>query len=132
MRGADGPSSFVTLLGIQQFYDQTSKCDALMTQQLLPDMKAKCINVRNSRHLVAWYLTLCCLHISSVTQVPLHADNNIIQVREMDGCKDFVYDTLFKQNCRVASEGWVCSKCCSEGGGIVMAMGVRDNISRPS
>src|SRR5258707_14850836 len=90
------------------------------------------INVRNSRHLVAWYLTLCRLHISSVTQVPLHTDNNIFKVREMDGCKDVVYDTLFKQNCRVASQVWVCSKCCSEGGGIIMTLGVRDNISRPT
>jgi len=48
--------------------------------------------------------TLRRLDISTVRQVPLHADNNICEVREMDGGQDVVCDTLFKQNRRVASE----------------------------
>ena len=76
--------------------------------------------------------TLRRLDINGVRQVPLHADNNIFEVREMDGSQDIVYDTLFKQNRRVVSKFGVCSKCCDEGGGIVMPLGVRDDISCPS
>jgi len=76
--------------------------------------------------------TLRRLDINSVRQVPLHADNHICEVREMDGSQDIVYDTLFKQNRRVVSEFGVCSKRCGKGGRIVMPPGVRDDISCPS
>jgi hypothetical protein len=77
-------------------------------------------------------LTLSCLDISSVRQVSLHTDDNVLEMREMDRGQDIVCDALLEQNCGVCGEFWACGKRCGEGGGIVVPCGVRDNVSGPS
>ena len=107
---------------------QNIREDAPTTRQLLADM----ISMSEIRPPSGMVPTLRRLDINSVCQVPLHADDHICEVREMDGSQDIVYDTLFKQNRRVVSKFGVCSKCCGKGGRIVMPLGVRDDISCPS
>ena len=72
------------------------------------------------------------LYINSIRQVPLHADDNILEIRETDRGQDIVRDALFEQNRRVGGEFRACGKRCGESGGIVVPCGMRDDISGPS
>ena len=72
------------------------------------------------------------LDIGSIRQVPLHADNDVLEVWEVDRGQDIVRDTLLKHDRRVGGEFGVSSKCRGEGGSIVAPLGVRNDILRPS
>lgn len=75
---------------------------------------------------------MSCMDIRSVRQVPLHADYNILEIREEDGGRDVIRDALLEQNRRVGRELWVCRKRCGKGGGIVVPWGMRNDVSCPS
>ena len=65
---------------------------------------------------------MSCLDISGVCQVPLDADENIFKGGERNWSQDIVGDTLLEQDHHVGGELWVCGKCRSKGGGIIIPL----------